>query len=133
MAERAIPATPDGLLVLDAAARTYAGPSRSGGAWHLIQPARPDHRLVRDGVVRPGSLVCTCEGGTFNGRCWRLDQARAFEDAATAGPRRVHDHGPDEGPGLDCREQLVGECLMPLPVAGQTRTLMPPSTVRRLG
>lgn len=62
-----VPVTPDGLLILDAAARVYAGPSRSGGAWHLIQP---------DGT---GSLACTCPAGTFGRACWRLEQARGFE------------------------------------------------------
>lgn len=25
--------------------------------------------------------------------------------------RLVHNHGPEEGPGLACRESLIGDCL----------------------
>lgn len=74
--------TVDGLLILDEGRRTYAGPSRESRGWHLIQPARADHHLVRNGTIPAGSLVCTCEGGVFNGQCWRLEQARAFEERA---------------------------------------------------
>lgn len=75
-----VPVTVDGLLILDVQERTYGGPSRSGKGWHLIQPARADHRLVRDGAIPVGALACTCEGGSFNGQCWRLEQARAYEE-----------------------------------------------------
>lgn len=77
-----VPVTVDGLLILDEGRRTYAGPSRESRGWHLIQPARADHHLVRNGTIPAGSLVCTCEGGVFNGQCWRLEQAQAFEERA---------------------------------------------------
>ena len=67
------------LVVLDATHRLYAGLNHAGNGWHVIQPARRDDPRVGDGKVRAGDLYCTCEAGTFGRRCYRLDQAAAFE------------------------------------------------------
>jgi len=66
---RAIGEVGDALTILDAGRRTYAGLSHDGTYWHLIAPFA--------GV--DGELVCTCKGGRMHGRCWRMDQAIAFE------------------------------------------------------
>jgi hypothetical protein len=67
------------LVVLDEGRRLYAALSRDGSYWHVVQPGFE----LTDGdgnVVRAeGELVCSCKGGTFHGRCYRIDQAKAFE------------------------------------------------------
>lgn len=70
----------DALTILDARRRTYAALSHDGTYWHLISPFAGD-----------GELVCTCAGGRQHGRCWRLDQAIAFEagDARQASPALI--------------------------------------------
>jgi hypothetical protein len=69
----------DALVVLDATRRTYAGISRDGSYWHLIQPARLGDPRVTDGIRQVGQLVCTCRGGTFHGTCYRIDEAERLE------------------------------------------------------
>lgn len=71
----------DAIVVLDATRRLYAGLNRAGDGWHVIQPARPDDLRVINGHVPAGDLVCTCESGAIRGRCYRTDQASAFERA----------------------------------------------------
>jgi hypothetical protein len=76
-----LPDVGDGLLVLDATRRVYAGLARDRASYHLIQPARPDDPRVVDQLRAAGDLVCTCAGGTFRGTCYRTTQAEAFEAA----------------------------------------------------
>lgn len=73
----------DDLIAVDVARRLYIGLSRDRSDYHVIQPARAAHPLVKDGAVEVGALVCTCPAGTYSGHCYRLEQAVAFE-AATA-------------------------------------------------
>lgn len=70
---------PDALVVLDADRRLYAALSRDGSTYHLIQPARLDDPRVGDGLRQAGQLVCTCQGGTFHGTCYRTKEAERFE------------------------------------------------------
>lgn len=67
------------LVVLDRERRLYAGLNREGTAWHVIQPAQLWDPRVGDGLVVVGQLVCSCQGGTFRGVCYRTKEARAFE------------------------------------------------------
>lgn len=78
----------NGLVVLDADRRTYAGLSRDGTYWHLIQPASEatvkaleyeDANGLRVQPVALGQLICTCAGGRFHRHCYRTEQAEAFE------------------------------------------------------
>lgn len=62
------------LAVVDASRRLYVGLSHDGSYWHVVSPYVPDHP---DGETY--ELTCTCAGGRYHGRCWRLDQAVAFE------------------------------------------------------
>ena len=69
----------------DLALSTFVVRSRSGGEYHLIQPARPDDprcqpREDADGeriepMLRPGDLACTCKGATYRGTCWAIKAA----------------------------------------------------------
>jgi len=79
---------PDGLIVLDVDRRTYAALSRDESYWHLIQPASEpiargfDYVDANGLTVTPvavGDLTCTCAGGRFKRHCYRIDQAKAFE------------------------------------------------------
>lgn len=88
-------AAPEALVVLDATRRLYAGLNHEGTAWHVIQPAQVWDPRVADGLRKVGQLVCTCQGGTFHGSCYRTKQAEdlerrmADEDAAPAWLRKV--------------------------------------------
>lgn len=70
------------LVVLDEARRTYAGLSRDGSYWHLIQPGLVNavHPETGEIVKLAGELVCTCKGRTFHGSCYRLSEALALEE-----------------------------------------------------
>lgn len=74
------------LIVVDGARRLYVALNRAGNAYHLIQPARAWDPRVVDGKVAEGSLVCTCEGGTFHGRCYQTVAAEALERELDADP-----------------------------------------------
>ena len=80
----------DSLVVLDAGRRLYAGLSREGEYWHVVQPARAgDPRVTAEPpLAAVGDLVCTCRGGVFHGTCYRTDEAKAWERADASGIRR---------------------------------------------
>lgn len=70
----------DALTILDADRRFYAGLSRDGTYWHVIEPLQADVLGVDAEVIRPaGLLSCRCKGATFHGSCYRVEQAEAFE------------------------------------------------------
>jgi len=75
------------LVVLDSGRRLYAGLSREGDYWHIVQPARAgDPRVTAEpALAAVGDLVCTCRGGVFHGRCYRADEAKAWERADASG------------------------------------------------
>lgn len=80
----------DNLVVIDAARHVYAGLSRDASYLHLVHPAPVDMVNAENAVIRSaGQLVCTCAGSAYRGRCYRTDQAEAFE-AGTLAPA----HGP---------------------------------------
>lgn len=70
----------DALVVLDASRRLYAGLSRDQTYWHAVHPLSVD-LIAEDGTVvaRVGALTCTCAGGQYRGRCYRVAQVEAFE------------------------------------------------------
>lgn len=69
----------DELVCLDAERRLYAGLSRDRTYWHIIQPLPLEDPRVGDGLRKAGELGCTCPGGVYHGRCYRVGQAEAFE------------------------------------------------------
>ena len=92
-----IGAVGDPLIVLDAERRTYAGLSREGDYYHLVRPIRDDEPGVAEGNVVAGELTCCCAGAIYHGRCYRIDEARAFERSLVSVPRdqRPSWAGPD--------------------------------------
>ena len=69
----------DGLIALDLERRTYAAINRAGTRYHLLQPLEANHPLVVDGKRQAGQLGCTCAGGVFNGSCYQIMEAEAYE------------------------------------------------------
>jgi hypothetical protein len=69
----------DSLVVLDAGRRLYAGLSKDRTRWHVLQPLEAGHPLVGDGIRSAGQLGCSCLGGVFGRRCYRLVEAETLE------------------------------------------------------
>jgi hypothetical protein len=91
----------DTLVVLDASRRIYAGLSREGDYWHLIQPARLEDPRVGDGIRIAGQLVCSCPGGIYRGSCYYVRRAEALEGTTEAdqGPTWLPREGLDDPAG----------------------------------
>lgn len=90
----------DHLVVIDATRRLYAGLSREGDYWHVIQPVRIDDRRIDDTRRIVGQLSCSCNGGVYRSTCYRVEQAEAFEAGRMGpfvdGPDWLKDAAPGE-------------------------------------
>lgn len=73
--------TPEGVAIWDRDARVYIVQRESQPGVHVVQPADPADARVRDGSLAPGSLVCSCPGGTYHGRCWAIEAVTRHEEA----------------------------------------------------
>ena len=95
----------DALVVLDSNRRLYAGLSRDGSYWHVVQPAQVDLVNADGATARSaGQLVCGCKGGAFRGTCYRVEEAEAFEgtrDAAATSLTLVLDSPAGAGEAVE--------------------------------
>lgn len=91
------------LIILDAGRRLYAGISRGDDYWHVVSPSQVDQIDLDGNVVRAaGFLACICKGFIFHGRCYRSEQAEAFEAGQAdqaAMPRWAGDYDAPVGAG----------------------------------
>lgn len=112
-----IGAVGDSLTILDAERRLYAGLSREGDYWHVIEPLQVALVDGDGNVIRPvGELACRCKGATYHaGTCYRANQAIAFE-AGDAG-QATHALTPPSWHAPDPRAALeAGAAVFDAPV-----------------
>ena len=90
----------DDLYILDGEHRLYVGLSRDGSYLHVVSPAQVEQRDLESGEITRGvgQLACSCRGGVYHGRCYRVEAAEAFEagDAdRLAAPAWMRDIAPE--------------------------------------